>query len=90
MKGVASGIAASGIYTIAKELAPETIQGFSEETMGQLSPAEVDLIESMAVESEVSGLDMDLSSTMTGNMDSDVMSTVTGIDDEDEDEEENF
>jgi len=90
MKGVASGIAASGIYTIAKELAPETIQGFSEDAMGQLSPAEVDLIESMAVESEVSGLDTDLSSTMTGNMDSDVMSTVTGIDDEDEDEEENF
>jgi hypothetical protein len=90
LKGVANGIAASGIYTIAKEVMPDTINGFDEDAVGQLSPAEVDLIESMAIESEVSGLDQDVSSTVTGNMDSDVMSTVTGMDEDEEDEEENF
>jgi len=90
LKGVANGIAASGVYTIAKELLPDTINGIESDAVGQLSPAEVDLIESMAIESEVNGLDQDVSSTVTGTMDTDVMSTVTGMDDEDEDEEENF
>jgi len=97
--GIALGISASGIYTLAKELMPDTIAADlldeDDDGLGALTPAQVDLIENMAVESElVSGdLDAEVSSTLGSTMDSDVMSTVTGMDDADsvgEDEEEDF
>lgn len=83
MKGVALGVAASGVYQVAKELLPDTIAG---DAMGALSPADVDLIENMALESEMQGLDEDIQSTVSGSMDTDVMSTVTGADDDDDDD----
>lgn len=85
MKGVALGIAASGVYQVAKELLPDTIAG---DAMGQLSPADVELIENMALESEMTGLDSDVMSTVTGSMDADVMSTVTGAGDDDDDDDD--
>lgn len=83
MRGIAIGVAASGVYQLAKEvLPPGTIAG-----IGDLSPADVELIESMALESEVNGLDSDIRETVNGGMDADVVSTVTGMDDDDEDED---
>lgn len=82
LRGVALGVAASGAYQLAKELLPEgTIAG----DMGALNPADVELIENMALESEVNGLDEDVQDTVTG-MDADVVSTVTGADDDDDDD----
>lgn len=81
LRSVCIGLSASGAYQLAKELLPPgTIAG----ELGALTPGDVDLIESMALESEVNGLDEDLRDTVTG-MDEDVVSTVTGADD-DEDE----
>lgn len=85
MKGVALGIAASGVYQVAKEVLPDTIAG---DGMGQLNAADVELIENMALESEVNGLDEDLNTTMNGSMDADVVSTVTGADDDDDEDDE--
>lgn len=84
MRGVALGVAASGVYQLAKEmLPPGTIAG-----IGDLSAADVELIENMALESEVNGLEGDLRETMNGGMDSDVVSTVTGSDDDGDDDED--
>jgi len=91
-----TGIAAAGLYNVAKELMPQTIGELTDDGMGALSPAEVDLIENMALESEVTGLeeamdeeitgmDTDVMSTVTGDLDTDVMSTVTGMDDDEDD-----
>jgi hypothetical protein len=99
LSGVALGIGASGIYTLAKELAPDVIGidlDDEDDSLGALTPAQVDLIENMAVESElVTGdLDAEVSTTLGSSMDADVMSTVTGMDDDaediGEDEEEDF
>jgi hypothetical protein len=85
MRGIALGVAASGVYQVAKEVLPAgTIAG--DDSLGQLSPADVELIENMALESEMTGFDSDLRSTMTGSMDADVMSTVTGTGDDDDDD----
>ena len=81
MRGVALGVAASGMYQLAKAAFPEHIAG-----IGELSPADVDLIESMALESEVNGLGEDARETLDGLGD-EAASTVTGVDDEDDDEE---
>jgi len=87
MKGVALGIAASGVYQVAKEILPDSIAG---DSMGALNPADVELIENMALESEVNGLEDDLNSTVTGSMDADVVSTVTGADDDDDDDDDAY
>jgi hypothetical protein len=83
LKGVALGVAASGVYQIAKEVMPNTIAGTE---IGQLSPADVELIENMALESELSGLEDSVAETVTGGMDAEILSTVTGADDDDDDE----
>lgn len=87
MKGVALGIAASGVYQVAKEVLPDSIAG---DSMGALNPADVELIENMALESEVNGLEDDLNSTVAGSMDADVVSTVTGADDDDDDDDDAY
>ena len=85
MRGIAMGVAASGVYQLAKEmLPPGTIAG-----IGELSPADVDLIESMALESEVNGLDGDMRETVDG-LDGDAGSTVTGMDDDEDGEDADY
>lgn len=75
-RGIALGVAASGAYQLAKEVLPAgTISG----DIGALNPGDVELIEAMALESEVNGLEDDMEDTMTG-MDQDVVNTVTGAD----------
>lgn len=87
---VALGLAASGGYQVAKELMPNAIAGIG--AIGaapELSPAEVDLIENMALESEMQGLETDLDDTVTGpdTMRESVVDTVTGTDDDDDDDD---
>ncbi len=88
-QGVALGVAASGIYQLAKEVMPDTIAGI-DDSVGQLTAAEVDLIENMALESEVTGLDEDVDSTVGMDLDAEVVSTVTGADEDDDDDSEDY
>lgn len=86
MRGVAVGLAASGAYQLAKEVAPGVIGSIGADA-DRLSPADVDLIESMALESEIQGLEDDVDETVSGNMDESVIQTVTGDDDDDDDDD---
>lgn len=85
---VALGLAASGGYQVARELMPSAIAGIGGIGADQgLSPTEVDLIENMALESEMQGLEDDLDDTVNGpdTMRESVVDTVTGTDDDDDD-----
>jgi hypothetical protein len=68
---------------------PDTIAGI-DDSVGQLTAAEVDLIENMALESEVTGLDEDVDSTVGMDLDAEVVSTVTGADEDDDDDSEDY
>lgn len=80
LRQVAMGVGGTGVVIAAKELLPAgIISGIGRD---ELSPAEADLIESLAL----NGLEGDATDTMTGDMDADVSDTVTGDDDDGDDD----
>jgi len=83
LRGVAIGVAVSGGYQLAKELMPQMIAG----GIGALSAADVELIENMALESEVNGLEDGFNDTVNGDLETNAVNTVTGVGDDDEDED---
>lgn len=78
LRQVALGAGGMGLVIAAKEMLPSGfINGIGRD---ELSPAEADLIESLAL----NGLEDDLDDTLKGDMDQDVSDTVTGDDDDDD------